>query len=179
MPALVATRKPLAVSCCIVASLALVPARAASEAPAPPPAAETSPAPSSPGDAKEIIDTAKLKQGTCKKGDLQMPDGCLTLPVLQKKIPPKYPDDARRAHVNGRITAVATVGVDGKVTEVTIVTAEPPRRGFEESTKDAVRQWVYTPATLKGRPVAVLFTVMTEYTVSGGRLPVGRPASER
>ena len=139
--------------------------RAADAAPAPP------------------IDSSELKRGACGKDQLESDRGCVTLPQLRKKVQPRYPKAARKAGVQGQVTARATIDVDGKVTDVTIVACDPKDMGFEGATIDAVRQWEYSPATIEGRPVAVLFIVKTEFELSKtspqARLEVTRPCSWR
>jgi TonB family protein len=71
---------------------------------------------------------------------------------LEHKVEPIYPAQARMARVDGAVKLRATIGTDGKVQEVRIVSGNPL---FLHAAVDAVRQWRYKPYELNNRPVAV------------------------
>jgi TonB family protein len=71
-------------------------------------------------------------------------------PQLTSIVKPEYPDIARRQGVSGVVSLSVTIGADGRIKTV------KPLAGPEllrRSAMDAVKQWVYTPATVNGRPV--------------------------
>jgi len=78
-------------------------------------------------------------------------------PVLLQKIQPSYPDVARRARLEGRVTVQAVIGLDGSVESVEILRSSNPL--FDGAALAAVKQWRYRPATMGGQPVRVYFVV--------------------
>ncbi|HEV8479790.1 MAG TPA: energy transducer TonB [Candidatus Eisenbacteria bacterium] len=72
------------------------------------------------------------------------------LPRPIKTVVPAYPDSGRG--VTGTVMIQTLIGIDGRVKEMRVVHSLP---GFDEAAKAALRQWVFTPATKEGKPVAV------------------------
>jgi protein TonB len=84
-------------------------------------------------------------------------------PELIEKIRPEYPEIPRRARMQGRVILQAVIGTRGDVEDVTILRS--PSELFNESAVAAVRRWRYRPARQSGRPVAVYFTVVVDFTL--------------
>jgi protein TonB len=84
-------------------------------------------------------------------------------PVLVEKVVPDYPEAARAARLTGRVFVRAVVSPEGDVVDVEAVSSSHPL--FESAALDAVRKWKYRPARLNGRPVAVHFTVIVQFTL--------------
>lgn len=59
-----------------------------------------------------------------------------------KKVRPVYPPEAEAQHVQGRVKVRLTVALDGTVTDVQVLSADPPGV-FEESVLTAVRQYKF------------------------------------
>ncbi len=69
-----------------------------------------------------------------------------------KRTDPALPLSAKLYRGNYEVVVVATIDATGKVTE-----AHPLRKdnyGFGQAATDAVKQWVFSPATQNGRPVS-------------------------
>lgn len=76
------------------------------------------------------------------------------LPASLIRVEPEYPPLAREARVDGRVVAHVLVGVDGLVQNVQM----DPRHSIpmlDDAAIAAACQWVFTPARVCGRPVAV------------------------
>jgi protein TonB len=73
-------------------------------------------------------------------------------PNLIHKVDPNYPFLARSQRLSGKVTLAATIGVDGSVQGVKVVSGPPLLAGAATA---ALRQWRYRPATLNGSPVQV------------------------
>jgi len=71
---------------------------------------------------------------------------------LEHKVEPSYPPQARMARVDGAVSLRATVGTDGKVKEVRVISGHPL---LVRAAVDAVRQWRYKPYQLNNQPVVV------------------------
>lgn len=83
-------------------------------------------------------------------------------PVLKKRVEPQYPAPARKAGLGGEVVLQVVVERDGTIGGVFAVQEAP--MGLTTAAVDAVRQWVYTPARLDGRPIAVIKTVRVRFT---------------
>jgi len=84
------------------------------------------------------------------------------LPEALTKVPPQYPDDARKARVEGTVMVQALVGRDGRVKETKVVRSIPL---LDQAAMDAVRQWVFKPALAKGQPVEVWVATPVRFTL--------------
>jgi TonB family protein len=62
---------------------------------------------------------------------------------VDKRVPPVYPELARRMHVTGTVHISATVAPDGSVTGTKPVNGNAILTGAAE---EAVRKWVFAPA---------------------------------
>jgi protein TonB len=63
---------------------------------------------------------------------------------------PVFPAAARNARVQGIVEVEATVGPDGRVKQVKIVSGHPLLR---DAALKAVRSWTFNPARINGKPV--------------------------
>ena len=82
-------------------------------------------------------------------------------PRLLKEVRADYTDEARRANIAGEVVLEIVVRRDGSVGDVRIL-----RRlgsGLDQRAVDAVRQWRFAPARLKGTPVDVIVEVGVEF----------------
>ena len=82
------------------------------------------------------------------------------LPEALTKVAPVYPEAARRAGVEGTVIVQALVGVDGRVRNTTVIKSIP---GLDDAALEAVRQWVFKPASTGGKPVAVWVAVPVRF----------------
>lgn len=83
------------------------------------------------------------------------------LPGVISKVPPRYPASARKAGIEGTVMVEALVGKDGRVKDIRIVKSIPM---LDESAMDAVRKWVFKPALLRNKPVAVWVAVPVRFS---------------
>lgn len=84
-------------------------------------------------------------------------------PRKLRSVPPVYPELARQARVQGTVVLECTISPEGRVTDVRVLRGVPL---LDEAARDAVRQWVYTPTLLDGRPVPVIMTVTVNFRLS-------------
>jgi periplasmic protein TonB len=85
----------------------------------------------------------------------------MTQPVLIRRVEPVYPKIALIGHLQGLVILQAVITRTGSVEEVKTMRADYPV--LEKAAKDAVLQWQYKPATLRGQPVTVYFTVTVTF----------------
>ncbi len=88
-------------------------------------------------------------------------DGDIVPPRLVHRVDPEYPAELRKEKKTGLVVIQATVAADGSVVRAAVVRHSDP--GLDQSALDAVRQWHYEPATLKGRPVQVYLTITVNF----------------
>ena len=82
-------------------------------------------------------------------------------PRLLKEVRADYTDEARRANLSGEVVLEIVVRRDGTVGDIKVL-----RRlglGLEQRAIDAVRQWRFAPARLKGTPVDVVVEVGVDF----------------
>ncbi|HEX4006473.1 MAG TPA: M56 family metallopeptidase [Acidobacteriaceae bacterium] len=75
---------------------------------------------------------------------------------------PVYPQEAKDQHVQGTVVLGATIGKDGTVVELHVVSGPPT---LQKSSTDAVKTWLYKPYLLNGDPVAVETTINVIYSL--------------
>jgi TonB family protein len=75
---------------------------------------------------------------------------------LIKQVEPTYPPLARQTRISGTVRLHAIIGKDGAVQEVEVVSGHPL---LLQAAMNAVKQWVYQPTLLDGKPVKVDTTV--------------------
>ena len=83
-------------------------------------------------------------------------------PKLIKQVDPIYPEEARKAGVEGVVIVEATIDIYGRVQSVKVLRSIPP---LDQAAIDAVKQWVYEPAIIDGKPIPVSFTVKVQFTL--------------
>jgi TonB family protein len=85
------------------------------------------------------------------------------LPEPIRKVPPRYPVMAERAGLEGQVIVRALVDEMGRVRDAVVVRCSAPGVGFEESARDALLQWVFTPAVQNDHPVAVWVNIPVRF----------------
>ncbi len=88
----------------------------------------------------------------------------MTPPVLIHKVDPEYPEIARRLHLQGTVVLEAVIARDGSVGQLQLLSSVHPL--LDQAATKAVAQWRYRPASLKGKPVTVYFTVTVRFLLS-------------
>lgn len=79
-------------------------------------------------------------------------DITLLPPALEVPSEPAYPEEARRAGIEGAVELELVIGVDGHVEKASSV--RPVGHGFDEAAEGAARSLVFRPALRRGKPVA-------------------------
>ncbi|HWS71079.1 MAG TPA: TonB family protein [Thermoanaerobaculia bacterium] len=84
-----------------------------------------------------------------------------TQPEEIDRVVPRYPPMARRAGAAGPVVIRGIVRRDGTIDEVEIIRDLP--YGLGEAAKEAVEQWRFRPATYRGEPIDVYYTVTVNF----------------
>jgi TonB family protein len=88
--------------------------------------------------------------------------GDLRPPKLIKEVSPAYPEIARLALVEGMVICEAQTDIYGRIQAVKILRSIPL---LDQAAIDAVRQWIYEPMVIDGKPRAAIFTVTVRFTL--------------
>ncbi len=76
------------------------------------------------------------------------------MPVPIKTVPPTYPASAVARKQEGTVHVQARVGKSGKVDKVRLVPGRGVAPDLDRAALDAVKQWEFKPARVKGQPKA-------------------------
>jgi protein TonB len=109
-------------------------------------------APPPPPPAPEPKDEGPLRVG----GDVKAP-------VATNRAKPDYTDAARKAHISGVVVVEAVVNRQGEVEQVKVLKGLP--MGLSEEAVEAVKKWHFSPGTLNGQPVDVIFSLTVNFTL--------------
>ena len=90
---------------------------------------------------------------------LHKPAG-VTSTVRDRHARRRRPESASQAGVKGPVKLLATIGKDGKVKSVEVISGHPLLR---DAAADAVRQWIYTPTLLNGSPVETQTEILVDF----------------
>jgi TonB family protein len=80
--------------------------------------------------------------------------------LLQKKVTPKYPVEAREKHIQGSVVVNALISRKGEIQRIWVVEGPPE---LAAATVEAVKQWKYKPYFLNGEPVLVETKIVSNY----------------
>ena len=69
--------------------------------------------------------------------------------LVLKKIPPEYPEAAKKAHIQGHVVLRAIISKDGDVENLQIVSGHPQ---LAPAAIEAAKQWKYRPYLQQGTP---------------------------
>ncbi len=81
-------------------------------------------------------------------------------PRLIREVPPIYPKEARKKGVKGTVVLGVRTDIYGRVTEVKVFRSIPL---LDKPAVDAVKQWVYEPFIIEGKPSPVVFIVRAHF----------------
>jgi protein TonB len=84
-----------------------------------------------------------------------------TQPEETDRVVPRYPMLARRAGIQGPVVVRGIVRRDGTIDNVEVIKDLP--YGLGEAAKDAVSDWHFRPATYRGEPIDVYYTVTVNF----------------
>lgn len=123
---------------------------------------------------KAADEAAAAKQKTTQVANQQQRPEQATQPkvviqnaVLIKQVRPRYPTAAARMRRQGWVMVQFTVGVDGKVRDVSVVDSQP-HHVFDRAATNAVSRWEFKPALRNGQPMAVTMRKQINFTLGNG-----------
>jgi protein TonB len=81
---------------------------------------------------------------------------------ITKKVQPVYPSLARKARVQGLVRLSATIGTDGKLHNIRVISGHSL---LTAAAVAAVQQWRYTPSRLNGEPIEAETQIDVNFTL--------------
>ncbi|MEM7352366.1 MAG: TonB family protein [Acidobacteriota bacterium] len=96
-----------------------------------------------------------------------MPDGPvfvsgdITRPARVHAPQPQYTEVARRARIQGTVIMRAVIDPHGNVTELELLKGLP--MGLSDASIETAKQWKFKPATLRGKPISVYWTLTVHF----------------
>ena len=77
---------------------------------------------------------------------------------------PKYPVDAKKAKIQGKVVLEAVISKDGGIENLRVLSGP---KELQAPSLEAVRTWKYKPYLLNGDPVEVTTTINVIYSLGG------------
>jgi TonB family protein len=105
-------------------------------------------------------DIEKFAQGAVKVKDQIQP------PQIIKKVNPVYPEEARKTGIEGVVILEARTDISGRVKDVMVLRSVP---ALNQAAIDALKQWVYEPLVIDGKPREAVFTTTVAFKLNGGK----------
>lgn len=84
--------------------------------------------------------------------------------MIREKVPPQYPADARKNHIQGIVVLKATISKEGNVENLVYVSGP---KELTPASIEAVKDWKYKPYRVDGKPVEVETEVLINFTLAG------------
>jgi protein TonB len=101
----------------------------------------------------KAVDPSSVKAYSAPK--YAPPGGADSEPSLLGEVRVDYPEEARKAGIEGSVRLKVTIDAGGQVTEVVVING--PGYGLNEAAREALRRFRFSPATQKGEPVRYAF----------------------
>lgn len=86
--------------------------------------------------------------------------GDVKAPRLVHMVEPVYPDEARKMGIEGTVILECTTDKKGQVIHAKILRSIPQ---LDQAAIDAVRQWIYEPVVIDGKPREIIFTATVRF----------------
>jgi TonB family protein len=96
-------------------------------------------------------------------GDVYRVGNGVTNPIPVYRPEPEYSEEARKAKYSGEVTLQIVIGADGLVRAGSISVVHSLGLGLDEQAVKAVSQWRFKPATMSGKPVAVVAQIQVNF----------------
>ena len=89
--------------------------------------------------------------------------GQVKMARLIYRVEPLYPPLARQMHVSGVVELVGIIATNGRIRELKLLSGNPL---LVPSVLEAVRQWIYEPTLLDGKPVELIATISVVFRLN-------------
>jgi TonB family protein len=89
------------------------------------------------------------------------------MPVVETRAMPKYPDAAKKDHLEGKVDLNVLVDTRGRVEKVEVLKTDA--RIFNEAAIRSAKEWTFKPALKNGKPVATWVTIPFQFKLEEGK----------
>lgn len=132
--------------------------------PKPDPEPTTEPEPTTYAEPLAVATPLPTPQEKTEKAEKQIKPGRKIIkPKLVKKVDPVFPDEAKKAGLEGAVVLEATTDEKGKVVEAKILRGEHDI--LNDAAIAAVKQWEYKPFIINGKPIPIEFRVTMRFSL--------------
>jgi protein TonB len=83
--------------------------------------------------------------------------------MIVHRVMPVYPPLARQARISGVVELHGVITAEGRIGELRVIAGHPL---LVQAAVEAVRQWVYRPTLLNGKPVEVEAPIVVRFTLN-------------
>ncbi len=94
-----------------------------------------------------------------------LPSGPVNPPQVINRVPPVYPEEARLAGLEGRVSLKVRVLYDGSIGQIEILQSSG-REDFDQAAIECVRQWKFKPAMQSGIRVGMTVSIPITFEIS-------------
>ena len=109
-----------------------------------------------------VDDPSANSSQTSHSPQVSVPAGKMAEMVV-KKVMPKYPPEAKKARIQGKVELHAVIDKTGHVADLKVISGP---NELQASATDAVRQWEYKPYLVNGNPVEVTTEINVIYSLA-------------
>jgi TonB family protein len=83
--------------------------------------------------------------------------------LVVRKVPPIYPENARRRHIQGTVSLKAVIDTEGRIARLELITGDPE---LAPAAIEAVKQWRYKPYLLNSKPVELETQIQVNFALA-------------
>ena len=83
--------------------------------------------------------------------------------MIDSSLQPVYPPEAKKAKVSGTVKLDATIGSDGIVKELKVISGPEL---LQQAALDTVKNWRYRPYLVEGKPTEIRTTINVIFTLA-------------
>jgi len=112
---------------------------------------------------KRRIDELENKMKAVKEGDLVPLTSDVQEPKVLKSHNPRFPIYARRRGIKGEVLLRVLISETGTVLDAEVMKCSQPGYGLEEAALDAIKKWLFIPATKEGKKVKVWTNITVNF----------------
>jgi len=110
------------------------------------------------------IERLNSMRKTETKSEIKYENIRIVPPVLIKQIDPEYPKEAQEKGIQGKVIFEAEIDTEGRIKKAVILKFIHPI--FISPSLKAIRQWIYHPMLLDGRPCECMATITCNFKLT-------------
>jgi protein TonB len=96
-------------------------------------------------------------------------------PSPTKQVPPKYPEDAKKQGIQGKVYLKVLIGTDGVPKDARVIKSDAVQ--LDSAALKSCMQWRFKPATYKGEPVEIWVVIPFNFVLDKDK-PKDKPKAK-